>query len=191
MKIYLVGDAASGKTTFLENFSDPHFAIFPEEGHQQIPPLLEESKFYGYLWFYLYYYYRDRSIATDKIPIIERGLSEDYALLEACYQTNKINSQERDIMRYIIDRMMADLSITHNDLVIHFICRNEIIRQRLEARGRRQGEEKDLYWNVYRNELKTFYSGKCQYYSIDTSNLPIEGMVHRVGARIRDHVSAV
>src|SRR3989338_4103200 len=188
MKIYLVGDSASGKTAFITAFSDQRFVLFPEEGRHSIPPLLEEKKFFGYLWFYLYYYNRDRAISTDKIPIIERGLSEDYALLEACEQTHKINAKEYDIMRYIIDIMMTDLPIEPNDLAVHFVCRNDIIRQRLEARNRPQGPEKERYWNIYRDELQTFYVDKCHYWKIDTSDLSPEEMIHRLGSRILNHV---
>lgn len=187
MKIYIVGDPCAGKSTFLDNFSDKRFEIFEEEGYLKIPTLLEANKFFSYLWFYLYYYNRDKSIKTEKTPIIERGLHEDYALLEACFQTGKIDVKQKEIMTYVIDLMFKDLPLQPDDLVINFICQNELIRQRLECRGRKQGSEKEKYWDIYRNELKKFYIGKCEYWEIDTSNLTEDEVFEVVKNRIYQH----
>lgn len=188
MKVYIVGDACAGKSTFLNQFSDSRFAIFFEEGLSKIPPLLEENKFFGYLWFYLYYYNRDCLIKTDKIPIIERGLHEDYALLEACHQTGRVDDKQKEIMHYVIDLMMKDLPLEKDDLVINFICQNEVVKKRLKGRGQKNKTfNKDHYWDIYRTELKKFYPDKCEYWEIDTSELTPDQMSKLVSEKIYAH----
>jgi len=188
MKIYIVGDACAGKSTFLNQFSDSHFEIYFEEGLKQIPPLLEENKFFGYLWFYLYFYNRDISIKTDKIPIIERGLHEDYALIAACYAGGKINDRQKEVMTYIVDLMMEDLPLAKEDLAINFICQNEIIKKRLIGRGQPDKVyNKDHYWDVYRSELRKFYPDKCHYWEIDTSDLSPDQVFDLVSKKIYQH----
>lgn len=187
MKIYIIGDPCAGKTVFLNKFSDSRFEKFPEEGYLKIPPLLEENKFYSFLWFYLYYYNRERSVKTKKIPIIERGLHEDYALLKACFCTGKINRKQREVMKYVIDSMMKDIPVQKNDLAVNFICQNEIIRKRLERRGKKQGPEKEKYWSICRNELKKFYLDKCNYWQIETSYLDQKEVFKAVKNKIYEH----
>ncbi len=69
------------------------------------------------------------------------------------------------------------MPLQKDNLVLHFICNNSTIRERLEQRDRKQEKNKNIYWDALRKETQKYYKDKCKYYKIDTSNLSIDDII--------------
>src|SRR3989344_5105263 len=97
-KIILVGDAASGKTTFLNGLSGQtglKLHIIKEEGWKKIPPKTEADKYQSNLWFTKYYYTIENRVNNKTNVVLERGLWFQYPFTIAQYKSGKITKLQK------------------------------------------------------------------------------------------------
>ena len=156
MKIFFVGDACSGKTTILRRLKEEGYPVLLEEGWQAIPPEIEADKFQSFIWFTNYYYNREKLLG-DKTIIIERPLLTHYPYAKAQFFSWKITEEQYQKEIAFLDTKIKKLPLDKDILVFHFICTNEKIRERLEARGRKQNKEQERYWDFMRQFTEEYF----------------------------------
>lgn len=188
-RIYIEGDSCSGKSTFLDLLKDKRFKIIREKGLSIIPEKLEDDKFLSIIWFSLYYYNREITLKTKKIPIIERSIFNEYSLLNFYAKIKKITQKERLIGLKLLDRLVKKMPLGKNDLVIHLVLSNEIIRERVAKRGRNPDKYKDAHWNFLRSETEKYFQKRCIYEKIDTTNLSKKQVKEKIMEIINKYVT--
>ncbi|OGY53706.1 MAG: hypothetical protein A3A24_00845 [Candidatus Buchananbacteria bacterium RIFCSPLOWO2_01_FULL_46_12] len=172
-KIILVGDATSGKSTFLNYLEsiNAKFNIIFETGWQTMPPEIEKDKFQATSWFIEYFYDRDKATAGLDNLIMEREFNYQYPVAETSFLTGLITQEQKNSLIKRLDELSQDLPLDGSDLVIHCLVPNEIIRQRLLTRGLVKPKHKDNYWDVLRVQTEKYYRDKTDYVKIDTAAL--------------------
>jgi len=172
-KMILVGDAASGKSTFLRELKKirPDLNIFFEVGRQNIPVQIENNKFKSNLWFINYFYQRDKKALNLPNLFLERDFYFQYPFTETQFQTDLITAEQKKIIIKKMNRLTKGLPTDKDDLIIHLTCSNEIIRKRLKNRGLTKTKNKDRYWDILRAETEKYYSAKGDYFKLSASAL--------------------
>jgi len=176
MKVLFVGDACSGKTTVLKRLKEEGYPVILEEGWHTIPPEIEADKFQSFIWFTNYYFEREKNLAhegKDKPLLIERPLHTHYPYAKAQFFSGKITEEQYKQETAFLDTLAKQIPLDKETIVLHFVCTSEIMRARLEARGRKQNKEQEKYWDFMRQFTEEYFM-KYNYYKIDTSLLTQE-----------------
>jgi len=173
-KIYLVGDACAGKTTFLRSFRDSRFKIVEEKGMNKIPREIAQNKLLSLLWFNLYYYDRDFNLKTDKILLSEYPFVFQIPYTIANYKAKQLTKKEKELAVSLTEMMTQKFVIDQEDLVIHLVLDNKLMRQRFLTRKKNQPKNKEIYWNALRRETEKYFKDQCHYIKIDTTDLSIK-----------------
>ena len=187
MKILFVGDACSGKTTILKRLKEDGYPVILEEGWQKIPLEIEADKFQSFIWFTNYYFEREKNLkheGKDKAILIERPLHTHYPYAKAQFFSGKITEEQYKQETAFLDSLATQIPLAEETTVLHFVCNSEIIRARLEARGRRQTKEQEKYWDLMRQFTEEYFA-KYMYYKIDTTTLSLDE-IHREAKRVLD-----
>ena len=182
MKILFVGDACSGKTTILKRLKEDGYPVILEEGWQTIPPEIEADKFQSFIWFTTYYYEREKNLAHEgknKPLLIERPLHTHYPYAKAQLFSGKITEAQYKEEIAFLDSLAQQIPLNEETIVLHFVSSSEIIRARLEARGRKQNKKQEKYWDLMRQFTEEYFE-KCKYYKIDTSLLTQEEAYNKI-----------
>lgn len=168
MKIILVGDSCSGKTTILQMLQERGHPALLEEGWRLIPPEVERNKLQSNIWFTWYYFNRDRPFFEKNITL-ERCFHFQYPFTHAQFQTGKITVEERDEALRLLDTLGSALPLEENTIVIHLTCSPEQTWQRLQARGREQSPMQLAYWSLLRELTTRYFQPRSRYHLIDTT----------------------
>ncbi|MBI4150218.1 deoxynucleoside kinase [Candidatus Woesearchaeota archaeon] len=181
MKVIIVGDACSGKTTILHMLQQNGYPVLLEEGWQLIPPKIEGNKLQSNLWFTRYYFNRERPF-HNKDVILERCLHFQYPFTHAQFQAGKITMEQRDEALLLLDTLASAMPLEQDTVAIHLVCSSEHIWERLEARGRGQHTGQLWYWDSLRELTERYFSTRCKYYQLDTTTRTPEAVYAEVAA---------
>ncbi|MBI5072633.1 AAA family ATPase [Candidatus Woesearchaeota archaeon] len=183
MKVILVGDPCSGKSTVIKRLEKEGYAVAIEDGIKKIPLAVENDKIQAILWFTEYYFNRDKQSSTnkDKKIIAERSVHFQYAHTSAQAKYGKIRNEEKEHILKRIDEFAKQLPLEKETIVIQTVCSNEQTQTRLQERSLHK--KQDRYWNILRQETEDFFKEKTKYYKVDTTILSTEevyGEVKRI-----------
>ena len=181
MKIILLGDSCSGKTTVLKMLQEKGYPVVFEEGLKRIPPEVEGNKLQSNLWFTKYYHERDRTLPL-ALVILEYCLQFQYPFTEAQFQSGKITQEQREIALQLLDQHARDIPLEKETRVIHLVCSPEQIIERLQLRQMKDDAKQIHYRNILRHATEQYFGARCIYHKIDTSNLSPEEVYNAIVA---------
>lgn len=169
MKVILVGDSCSGKTSVLRMLEERGFPVVFEEGWQLIPKDAERDKLKSNLWFTKYFFERERPFYGKNV-ILENCLHFQYPFTHAQHQAGKIILEQRDKALLLLDTLVTAIPLEPESMVIHLTCSSEQVCRRLETRGRLQEAGQVRYREILRDLTERYFQPRCRYHKIDTTS---------------------
>lgn len=172
MRIFLLGDPAAGKTTFLSSLKKNLYTINNERLTNQL-----HKEMYGNLVLKntahaLYLLERDINVwNTKKITFFEYCYQATYCFIKAHYRLGNMTKKDVAAVAGVLDHVSNLLPINKKDIAIHFTCNLDVINKRLDKRAKHIPPKTAKYLLCLREEIKKRFSRLCQYHHIDTTSL--------------------
>ncbi|MFA7286264.1 MAG: hypothetical protein WC052_01185 [Patescibacteria group bacterium] len=182
MRVIVVGDTASGKSSFLKTVAAKEFTVQFETFLPTIHPLIYSNLFARRAAFTSYYANRDLDIWTNTVnPVFyEYSVHSMKAFNEASMAAGELNKKQFEALEQLRGSVLDFFPIAKDDVVLHFLCSRKVSNERVLARDGNKHLKSQKYFDIFRSSLEKEFSSCCKYFAIDTTTLTVSDVYSMV-----------